>query len=414
MEVGPAPATFTQTAPAITTEFPSFTSATGSKSRKFRRRPAEDDDELAPTPTPTTGTTTTTTTTTAAAAAAATPSQPSQATTEETAYTIAPASSPPHSPNAEGLEPTPSLAEILRLRKKIARTSALRGLEVSAPKHTQQAPAQNLEVNGGAATKAVTEAELEAVVNRFTHQTGQILDVDKHMMAYIESEMSKRRGERSGDGSGGGGGSTGARSGGGGGGIGGRTGQEGGRSAYWTPVVPEGRGATLGKLHEVDLGEETKKHNIARTQEATRRLQGGEEIEDDPSTTPNASTASNIPGRKKMKNRRRRNSQDVQRDKLVEEVLKESRLEMYTDPDPTEDQRESEGAADDRIAEKFRREFLDALMTRRRRRGGDGKKKRDENKKPRGPKLGGSRQARAAMRESQNAAGGSGTGKKKK
>jgi hypothetical protein len=77
---------------------------------------------------------------------------------------------------------------------------------------------------------------------------------------------------------------------------------------------------------------------------------------------------------------------------------------MYTEPDPSEEQRETEGAADDRIAEKFRREFLDALMSRRRRRGGDSRKKRDETKKPRGPKLGGSRQARAAMRESQNQA----------
>jgi len=172
----------------------------------------------------------------------------------------------------------------------------------------------------------VTEAELEAVVNRFTHQTGQILDVDKHMMAYIESEMSKRRGEWGGDGFGAGGGNTGARGAGGIGSGSGRTDQESTKSAYWTPVVPEGRGATLGKLHEVDLGEEAKKHNIARTKEATRRLQDGEEeIEDDPSTAPNTSTANNIPNRKKMKNRRRRNSQDVQRDKLVEEVLKESR-----------------------------------------------------------------------------------------
>ena len=180
----------------------------------------------------------------------------------------------------------------------------------------------------------MSEAEVEAVVNRFTHQTGQILDVDKHMMAYIEGEMSKRRGEQGGDGSGAGGGNAGAR------GVGwigsgsGRTDQESTKSAYWTPVVPEGRGATLGKLHEVDLGEEAKKHNIARTKEATRRLQGGEEeIEDDPSTAPNTSTANNnIPNRKKMKNRRRRNSQDVQRDKLVEEVLKESR--RTTPPPP--------------------------------------------------------------------------------
>ncbi|CAZ83207.1 unnamed protein product [Tuber melanosporum] len=413
MEVEPASATLPQAAPAITTTtmgFPSFTSASSSKSRKFRRRPVEDDDE--PTPTPATGAGTTITT----AAITTTPSLPSLATTTDTASVIPPAPPSPQSSSAEGSEPTPSLTEILRLRKKIARTSALRGLEVSAPKHTPQAPAQNPEVDESAAVKVATEVELEAVVNRFTHQTGQILDVDKHMMAYIESEMSKRRGQQGGDGSGGGG-NAGVSGGGGSGGgnASGGVGEEGTKSAYWTPVVPEGRGATLGKLHEVDLGEEAKKHNIARTQEATRRLQGGEEIEDDLSTAPSTSTTNNIPGRKKLKNRRRRNSQDVQRDKLVEEVLKESRLEMYTDPDPTEDQRESEGAADDRIAEKFRREFLDALMTRRRRRGGDGKKKRDENKKPRGPKLGGSRQARAAMRESQNAAaGGSGTGKKKK
>ena len=44
-------------------------------------------------------------------------------------------------------------------------------------------------------------------------------------------------------------------------------------------------------------------------------------------------------------------------------------------------------------------------MSRRRRRGNYQKnKKRDDTKKPRGPKLGGSRSARAAMRESQMAA----------
>ena len=320
MEVEAASTTASQIAPALpaTTEFPSFTSTTNSKSRKFRRRPVEDDDGPAATAAPTTTT-------------AAAPSQPSQTTTT---LTIPPAP-PPRSPNAESSEPTPSLTEILRLRKKIARTSALRGLEVSAPKHAPQTLAQDSGANDNAAAKAaVSEAEVEAVVNRFTHQTGQILDVDKHMMAYIEGEMSKRRGEQGGDGSGAGGGNTGARGAGWIGGGSGRTDQESTKSAYWTPVVPEGRGATLGKLHEVDLGEEAKKHNIARTKEATRRLQGGEEeIEDDPSTAPNTSTANNnIPNRKKMKNRRRRNSQDVQRDKLVEEVLKESR--RTTPPPP--------------------------------------------------------------------------------
>jgi len=118
-----------------------------------------------------------------------------------------------------------------------------------------------------------------------------------------------------------------------------------------------------------------------------------------------------VTGRRKYR-RRRRTSQDIQRDKLVEEVLKESKLqvELYDEPADNNDE-EEEGAADDRIAEKFRREFLDALMSRRRRRGNYQKaKKKDDAKKPRGPKLGGSRSARAAMRESQLAASGSAGG----
>lgn len=127
-------------------------------------------------------------------------------------------------------------------------------------------------------------------------------------MAYIDSEMQRRRGI------------AGAAQGDGAGSISGGPDQQGentSRSAYWTPVVPEGRGATLGKLHEVDLGEETKKRNIARTQEATRRLaDDGSAVEVEEEV---------VEGKKKMKGRRRRNSQDIQRDKLVEEVLKESR-----------------------------------------------------------------------------------------
>lgn len=72
---------------------------------------------------------------------------------------------------------------------------------------------------------------------------------------------------------------------------------------------------------------------------------------------------------------------------------------MYEDADfggrESDDQ-----AADDRIAEEFRRDFLDAIQSRRR-----GTKSRNpKNAKSdisRGPKLGGSRSARAAMREKQ-------------
>ena len=62
---------------------------------------------------------------------------------------------------------------------------------------------------------------------------------------------------------------------------------------------------------------------------------------------------------------------------------------------------ESEEAADERVAEQFRREFLDAQQARRRRQPTSNVPKGKETKesKSKGPKLGGSRSARAAMRE---------------
>lgn len=55
-------------------------------------------------------------------------------------------------------------------------------------------------------------------------------------------------------------------------------------------------------------------------------------------------------------------------------------------------------AADDRIAEQFRRDFMDAMQSRRRLRA---TKPVAKDEGPKGPKLGGSRSARAAMRETQ-------------
>jgi hypothetical protein len=214
-----------------------------------------------------------------------------------------------------------------------------------------------------------------------------VTDVDKHMMAYVEAAMSRRRGEAPSQDT--------------------TTtttttptptttteaGTGGGKSSYWAPTRPEARGATLGKLHEVDLGEEVKQRNIALTAQALSR--GSEEP---------------APSAGKKSNRRRRNSQDIERDRLVEEVLKETRLDLYPEEQPEEEGLDEEGAADDKIAEKFRKEFIDAILSKRRRRGADPKSKgnkKEDKKRPKGPKLGGSRMARAQMREQQ---GGGATG----
>jgi hypothetical protein len=79
--------------------------------------------------------------------------------------------------------------------------------------------------------------------------------------------------------------------------------------------------AGLGKLQEVDLGPEATAKNLQRIEEARRRLEGlppasSDEIDDGK-------------GREKKSKRRRqpqrRNSDDIKREKLVEEVLREAK-----------------------------------------------------------------------------------------
>lgn len=86
---------------------------------------------------------------------------------------------------------------------------------------------------------------------------------------------------------------------------------------------PQREPAALGKLHEIDLGQEAKLQNIARTEAATRRLAGNKS----PSPEEEAQSKKTRLGKdgKPWRNRRRRNSEDIERDRLVEEVLRESK-----------------------------------------------------------------------------------------
>ncbi|KAJ6135963.1 hypothetical protein N7512_001123 [Penicillium capsulatum] len=171
--------------------------------------------------------------------------------------------------------------------------------------------------------------------------------------------------------------------------------------AHPTPGQPERVPASLGKLHEIDLGQEAKLHNIARTEAATRRL-AGDETEATAGEAAAPSEHVSLEDRR-WRHRKRRTSADIQRDRLVEEVLRESKLDVYDEPDddaPLDDQ-----AADDRIAEQFRRDFMDAIQSRRVARTRNPKTEKDKAEAPKGPKLGGSRSARAAMRETQTKPG---------
>ena len=158
--------------------------------------------------------------------------------------------------------------------------------------------------------------------------------------------------------------------------------------------------ASLGKLHEIDLGHEATLRNIARTEAATRQMEKGELS----TSVDHAASETGRPGPdgKSWRNRKQRTEADIARDRLVEEVLRESKLEIY-DEHEEETQLDDQQAADDRVAEQFRRDFMDAMQSRRRTR--PAAKPVANVEAPRGPKLGGSRSARAAMREKEAQAG---------
>jgi hypothetical protein len=89
--------------------------------------------------------------------------------------------------------------------------------------------------------------------------------------------------------------------------------------------------AALGKLLEIDLGDEARNKNVERTNQARRRLDG-EEIEDE--TVSGNKTGKVRLGRdgKPWRGRKRRASDDIKRDKLVEEVLRENRCRLLSLP----------------------------------------------------------------------------------
>ena len=80
--------------------------------------------------------------------------------------------------------------------------------------------------------------------------------------------------------------------------------------------------ASLGKLHEIDLGQEAKLRNIERTEAATRGFGSGESQTDRDRPGPGPGPAEDSG---KSRRNRRRTSADIERDRLVEEVLRESK-----------------------------------------------------------------------------------------
>ncbi|CAG8954231.1 hypothetical protein HYFRA_00005851 [Hymenoscyphus fraxineus] len=277
------------------------------------------------------------------------------------------------------------MAEILRLRKiqrKAKGGVEFRAGNASATKENQELVVREEHVEGGL-------EEGRGVVRKFAAQTGAVGDVNKHMMAYIDSEIAKRRlGEMhistpisASD----------------------HAGDAGAAPAGKAIAEVNRQPAALGKLHEIDLGDEARDKNVAMTNRATRRLNGECITEESAGSKKPAKVRLGRDG-KPWRGKKRRGSDDIRRDQLVDEILRENKLEIYDSPSENEAPPDDDQAADDRIAEAFRKEFMDSVAARQRKQkvGPPAPTRTAGGKKEEvlaGPKLGGSRSARAAMRE---------------
>lgn len=76
-------------------------------------------------------------------------------------------------------------------------------------------------------------------------------------------------------------------------------------------------------------------------------------------------------------------------------------MELYEEPPESTPDVNDNQAADDRIAEAFKQEFMDAVAQRRQKKAAPpaSTSRAGKEEEPKGPKLGGGRNARAAMRE---------------
>ncbi|KAM0260294.1 hypothetical protein ACHAQJ_002859 [Trichoderma viride] len=152
-----------------------------------------------------------------------------------------------------------------------------------------------------------------------------------------------------------------------------------------------------GKLVEVDM---TDINNERANDNKRRRV--------DTDTTTTTTTTTKAPPRR---GRNRRNSEDIARDALVEQFLHENRLAVYDVPATSSlppaaaSSSSAPGAdpsADDRLAEQFRQQYYDEQARRRKKKRPvpqQQQQKQQSENVLRGPKLGGSRNMRAAVRD---------------
>ncbi|KAF5257544.1 hypothetical protein FOXYS1_11929 [Fusarium oxysporum] len=238
------------------------------------------------------------------------------------------------------------------------------------------------------------EPIMKGVADRFTHQTGRLTDLnEKHMMDYIESRLYNRAGGNSSQNT-----------------LPATTSDPARQPSATTTNHESGRAVMQGQLMEINLDDHSaRSENAVQADSAT---DGG----------PRAKKPRLRRDGKPWRPRNRRDSDALKRDQIVDEILHETRrmsmmsmflksatksyflVDLY-EPTPEQNSRtvvaDQDGAADARLAEEFRQQFLEDVAERQLR------KKKATNQTTRagteevlkGPKLGGSRNARAQMRD---------------
>jgi Hepatocellular carcinoma-associated antigen 59 len=229
------------------------------------------------------------------------------------------------SPNNDSAAVHTPASDIVRLRRSRPRKNGIEFTNTRA--RSSEPPPQS-----SGRTVVDTETErIKAISDRFVAHSGQVVDVDRHMfvlpstsstfsykvtetnvlrVAYIESEMAKRR-----------------------------LGQDLPESSNTTlddqqsndedprpsnKQTLQRQPAAVGKIHEIDLGRDASLRNQQRTELAMRKARGEHFPPDEPAVTKKPRLGRNGKPRRGPK---RRNSEDIKRDQLVEQVLHESRRE---------------------------------------------------------------------------------------
>nr|XP_036583496.1 mRNA splicing factor rna helicase [Colletotrichum truncatum]KAF6792539.1 mRNA splicing factor rna helicase [Colletotrichum truncatum] len=274
----------------------------------------------------------------------------------------------------------------------------LNGVGFSASRATAPDETTSSDISASRALVPATSPPVEdepLITKRFAPQTGlattivnkHIPETDKARTEYIESRLSNRKSPV----------------------VETRTQMQAATSSSTAPTTlaendTKAHPIMQGKLMEVDLGDEVRARNQAMTEKAARRLLGEAVPEEETEGTRKAKKPRLGRDGKPWRPRNRRGSDDIKRDELVEKILRENKLDVYDVPAMQQPQYEGDGDADDRIAEEFRREFMDAMVQRQQKKKAAvpparaGARKTDEEVL-KGPKLGGSRNSRAAMRD---------------